>query len=87
MRDAIASRIVARTTLDIDPTVLQELRRRGELERKSMGQVASELLAGALAKSGGSPATAFEWTTANLGNPRVDLEDKEALRRILDEDT
>ena len=25
------------------------------------------------------------WTTADLGTPRVDLEDKEALRRVLDQ--
>jgi len=78
---------MARTTLDIDPSVLRELRRRGELERKSMGQVASELIAGALAESGRPAAAAFEWTSADLGAPRVDLEDKEALRRVLDEGT
>jgi len=36
-----------RTTLDLDALVLRELRRRGARERKSMGQVASEVLAGA----------------------------------------
>lgn len=74
-----------RTTLDIDTAILRELRRRGEREHKSMGQVASELLAGALADSK-QPAAArpFSWTTADLGAPLVDLEDKEALRRVLD---
>lgn len=76
-----------RTTLDLDPAVLRELRRRGEHEHKSMGRVASELLAGALAQSGG-PASAgsFSWASADLGVPRVDLEDAEALRRLLDRD-
>ncbi len=42
---------MARTTLDIDPTVLDELRRRQRHEGKSLGQLASELLADAIARS------------------------------------
>lgn len=74
---------MARTTLNLDGSVLRALRRRGQRDRKSMGQVASELLAPALSEDadGSSP---FEWRTADLGRPRVDLEDKEALRAILD---
>ena len=76
---------MARTTIDLDVSVLRELRRRGERERKSMGQVASELLAGALAEpSKRGSAHRFDWTSADLGAPRVDLEDTEALRRVLD---
>jgi hypothetical protein len=79
---------MARTTLDLDPTVLRELRRRGEQERKSMGRVASELLATALAESDRpSRAPALAWKSADLGAPRVDLEDKDALHRVLDERT
>lgn len=79
------SRIVPRTTLDLDPSVLRELRERGRRERKSMGQVASELLTAALVGSEQPAAAAFAWTTADLGTPRVDLEDAEALARALDE--
>ena len=76
-----------RTTLDLDPTVLDQLRRRGAAEHKSMGQVASELLAGALAAPDRPPEElAFTWKTADLGLPRVDLADKEALNRVLDGD-
>jgi hypothetical protein len=85
MRRRLSSRIVPRTTLEIDASILAELRRRGEAERKSMGQVASELLAAALA--GAEPAAgraAFRWNAADLGTPRVDLEDKDALQRALD---
>lgn len=75
-----------RTTLDIDASVLRELRRRGQRERKAMGQVASELLAAALAHSVRSPAArTFDWTSGDLGLPHVDLEDKDALRRALDD--
>lgn len=74
-----------RTTLDLDPAVLRELRRRSAREGKSMGQVASELLAVATTRDLDIPAPDFTWTSADLGMPRVDLEDKEALRRALDE--
>ena len=75
---------MARTTIDLDPAVLRELRRRGAREGKSMGQVASELLARAVATADHAPAPEFVWTTAPLGPALVDLEDKEAVRRILD---
>jgi len=75
-----------RTTLDLDPSVLHELRQRGELERKPMGQVASELLAAALtAPRTQAPTPAFQWRSGDLGVPRVDLDDKEALHRLLAE--
>jgi hypothetical protein len=76
---------MARTTLDLDPTVLRELRRRSTREGKSMGQVASELLARAVADPTDLPAPEFTWASADLGLPRVDLEDPEAVRRALDQ--
>jgi plasmid stability protein len=77
---------MARTTIDLDPSVLRELRRRGAREGKSMGQVASELLARAVAESADTPAPEFTWTSAALGPALIDLEDKEAVRRVLDAD-
>lgn len=74
-----------RTTLDLDPAVVRELRRRSDREGKSMGRVASELLAAATARDAETPAPEFTWVSADLGVPRIDLEDKEALRRALDE--
>jgi plasmid stability protein len=85
MRQFLASRIMARTTLDLDPAILRELRRRGAREGKSMGQVASELLARAVADARDVPTPPFEWTVAGSGGLLLDLEDKEAVRRILDE--
>lgn len=73
-----------RTTIDLDPTVLGELWLRGQREGKSMGQVASELLARALARKADPKRPAFEWLRRDLGRPLVDLEDKEAVRAILD---
>jgi plasmid stability protein len=74
-----------RTTIDLDPGVLRELRRRSTREGKSMGQVASELLARAVAEPMDLPAPDFNWAAADLGLPRIDLEDPEAVRRVLDE--
>jgi hypothetical protein len=76
---------MSRTTLNLDPSILSELRHRGRREGKSIGQVASELLARALAESEPRPARPFDWISADLGKPRVDLEDKEAVHAALDE--
>jgi hypothetical protein len=76
---------MARTTLDIDPSVLQELRERGARDGKSLGQLASELLAAALAEpSGTPPAGGSGWVAKDMGTPLVDLEDKNAVQAILD---
>lgn len=84
MRCLLASRIMARTTLDLDPSVLRELRRLGARDGKSMGRVASELLARVLDEED-PPRPAFEWVSGRLGVRRVDLDDKEALRAMLDD--
>ena len=76
---------MARTTLDLDPTVTRELRQRAKREGKSMGQVASEALAVAFAGPPVDPPP-FEWKTYDMGKPLIDLEDKDALYRILDEE-
>jgi hypothetical protein len=80
----LASGIMTRTTIDLDPAVLRELRKRADREGKSMGQVASEVLAGGLRADGPPPAPAFEWRSGDLGRPLVDLEDGEAIAAILD---
>jgi hypothetical protein len=80
----VASRIMPRTTLELDPSVLRELRRLGEREGKSMGRVASELLARALREES-PPPPSFQWASGDLGAPRVDLEDSEAVRAVLDD--
>jgi len=75
---------MTRTTLDLDPSVMQMLRDRAKREGKSMGQVASEALAAALAEE--PPVLPpFEWKTYDMGLPLIDLEDKDALYRIFDE--
>lgn len=73
--------IMARTTLDLDSSVLSELRRRGKREHKTQGQVASELLAKALSETSRPGNPPVRWISRDLGTPLVDLEDKEALMR------
>ena len=74
---------MARTTIDIDASVLRELKKRQERERKTLGQLISELLAKALESENDTPPP-FRWVTKDL-QPRVDLEDKDALWSILDD--
>jgi plasmid stability protein len=76
---------MTRTTVDLDASLLAELRLRAAREHKTMGRLASELLAQQLIRD--SPASkpeALKWTSRDLGIPQVDLEDKEALVALLD---
>ena len=75
---------MSRTTLNLDPTILHELRQRSHAERKSMGRIASEMLAWAFSHPEAAPGQPFHWASRNLGVPFVDLEAKEAVRAILD---
>jgi hypothetical protein len=73
-----------RTTLNLDASVLREAKRRARVEGKSVGDVISELVGPALAlthRQGARPE--FRWRTARMGRPKIDLEDKEAVRRAL----
>lgn len=75
---------MARTTLNLDPSVMHELRRRSERERKSIGELASQLLARGLRQEPKPEPPPFAWVSRDLGKPAVDLEDKEALNALLD---
>lgn len=76
-----------RTTLDLDSSVLEQLKEQQRLHKnKTLGQLASELLAKALAQVAEEPATEpLAWTVQPM-LARVDLEDRDAVQRILDED-
>lgn len=75
-----------RTTLNLDPTVLRELKQRGEREGKSLGDLASELLARTLAEDPEERARPFAWRTRAM-HARVNLEDRDAVQAILADDT
>ena len=74
-----------RTTLDIDAPILRDLKRLQKREGKSLGQLASELLAQAIGRLDAprQPSTSFHWVTRRM-NALVDLRDKEAVRLALD---
>ena len=74
-----------RTTIDLDPTILDELKTRAKSEGKTLGQLTSELLAPVL-KHDSRSTPDFHWPTRELGPFLVDLEDKEAVQAILDEE-
>jgi hypothetical protein len=75
-----------RTTIDIDDPILREIKAIHEREGRSMGAVASELLAEALAARRPSRARPpFQWTSRPMKS-LVDLADKEAVYAALDAD-
>jgi hypothetical protein len=63
------------------------LKERGKREGKTLGQLASELLAKALTAEGSAPLEEpLEWISRPMGPALVDLDDSDALYRVLDED-
>lgn len=75
---------MSRTTINIDPTVLQQVKRLARSQGKTLTQVVSELLAIALASHGrDAPASELSWKAKPM-RPRVDLEDKEAVYEALE---
>lgn len=73
-----------RTTLNLDPSVMRELRLRSEREHKSIGELASQLLARGLHQDDEPEPSSFSWVSGDLGRPAVDLEDKDALNALMD---
>jgi plasmid stability protein len=73
-----------RTTFDLDASVLADLRRRAATEGKSMGQVASELLARSLDEKEPTESRPLAWARKDMGPFKIDLEDKEAVWSLLD---
>jgi hypothetical protein len=78
---------MTRTTLDIDPTVLAQLRERAAAERKSMGQLVSEGLARDFGKEPASELPPLNWVRKDMGPFKIDIEDKDALWQLLDGDS
>jgi hypothetical protein len=72
-----------RTTLDIEDPVLKELKELQKREGVTLGELASRLLAEALASRPKPEAPPFKWTAQPMG-ARVDLEDKDVVYAILD---
>ncbi len=74
--------MMPRTTIDIDGSVLQELKRLARATGRTIGDVASELLALAL-RGTRQTDQKFAWKARRM-QARVDLEDKDAIYRSLE---
>jgi hypothetical protein len=75
---------MARTTVDIETPILEEIKILQKKEERSLGQLISQLLAEALgARKASSKPVKFKWTSRPM-RALVDLSDKETLYRILD---
>ena len=73
-----------RTTLDIDATILKEIKALGKRGRLSLGKLVSRLLAEAIARrKSGDRAQEFRWVSRPMG-VLVELADKEAVYGVLD---
>lgn len=76
---------MARTTVDIDNLVLEEVKRIRDERGVSLGRVVSQLLAEALASHPTEPpSNRLQWTAKPMG-ARLDIADKDALHAALDE--
>lgn len=73
-----------RTTIDIDPVVLRELKRRASAEGTTVGRLVSRLVATSLGAGPTASSPPLTWTSAPM-QALVDLRDKEALHRALDD--
>jgi hypothetical protein len=72
-----------RTTLNLDASVLREVKRRARDQGKSVGDVISEIVGPALAQRTRTVHPELRWRTARMGPAKIDLEDKEAVRQAL----
>lgn len=74
-----------RTTLDIDDPVLKDLKRLQQRQGKSLGRLASDLLALALTETRKREPKplAFQWRSRAMG-ARIDLADRDALLDAMD---
>ncbi len=75
---------MARTTVDLDPTILKELKARAREEGKSLGALLSELAAAGLKASPRRARKKLGWKAQPMGL-KVDLRDKAEVYRVLDD--
>lgn len=76
-----------RTTINIATPILEELKQIQRKEGGSLGELVSRLLAGALkARQSHASDSRLEWVSKPM-RARIDLDDKEAVYALLDEDS
>lgn len=74
-----------RTTLDLEKPVLDALKELRRKEKRTLGQIASRLLADALAResAGDTRVSRLEWESSPMG-AKVNLADKDAVYRAME---
>lgn len=74
-----------RTTINLDPSVLDQLKLRQHQEHKPLSDLVNQLLVQALAETepGEGTCPPLRWTSTAM-HARIDLEDKDALMEALD---
>ncbi len=79
---------MARTTIDIDTPILEEIRAIQQREKRAMGKIISQLLTEALAyrKSPTKTSPDFQWFCQPM-NALVDLSDNHALYAIVNNES
>jgi hypothetical protein len=76
---------MARTTIDIETPILNEIRKLKRREHIPMGELISRLLAEAIAnRSARAHPPTFRWTSQPM-RALVDLEDKDSLHAAMDD--
>ena len=74
---------MTRTTVDLDPVVLDQIKHVALRDRKSMGRVISDLVVQALeAEPVPDPRANFKWRSQPM-HQLIDLEDKDAVAAAL----
>ena len=74
-----------RTTINIEPSVLDDLKRRAQQEGRTLGELVSELLVIALRDERARGAQPFVWIAKPL-NAKVDLGDWSLVKQLLDDE-
>lgn len=74
-----------RTTLDIDSSVMEQLREYQRTTGQTLGRIVSELLAIALADRAPAQPEPLTWVSRPM-NARVDLEDRDDVAQRTDND-
>ncbi|MEO8541183.1 MAG: hypothetical protein ABI577_15685 [bacterium] len=79
---------MVRTTLNLDPSVLSELKRRAKKHNRPLGDIASEELAEKFKVERVQRNWPPEgWVVHSMGEFAVDLDDKEALLEFFDRES
>ena len=78
---------MARTTVDIDTAVLKEIKKIQKRDGRSLGAIISDLLSDAIARRAAKEPSAplVKWIAQPM-KPKVDLLDKEAIWKVLDDE-